>query len=140
MLLLYSLGELALQRPGEPVLSSRRKELVLLVYLARRGGRPLPRAEAAGLLWDARDGRRAHQSLRQALLELRRLVGDGLVVDRESVTLQEGTVELDATRFERDVLNGRAAEGTWCLRIFIALASRSDSGSVPTRSATISVC
>jgi DNA-binding SARP family transcriptional activator/tetratricopeptide (TPR) repeat protein len=111
MLHLYSLGALALQSPGEPVLSSRRKELVLLVYLARRGPRPLSRAEAAGLLWDARDGRRAHQSLRQALLELRRLVGEGLQVDRETVTLREGTVELDAARFERDVMDGRPEEG-----------------------------
>ena len=38
-------GELRLEEAEASVLSSRRKELVLLAYLARRGARPLARAE-----------------------------------------------------------------------------------------------
>jgi hypothetical protein len=79
MLHLRTLGELRLEGTAAPALSSRRKELVLLAYLARRSPRPLARMEAAALLWPERDERRARQSLRQALLELRHLVGDGLI-------------------------------------------------------------
>lgn len=110
MVRLLTLGELRLEGGDFPPLSSRRKELVLLAYLARRGGRPVRRGELAPLLWDERDERRARQSLRQALLELRRLVGDGLSVDAEQVVLAQGGVELDATLFEREVEAGRLRE------------------------------
>ncbi len=108
MVHLRTLGELRLEEANAPALSSRRKELVLLAYLARRGSRPLSRAEAAALLWPDRDERRARQSLRQALLELRQLVGDGLVVEPDFVRLAAGAVELDAAAFERELDAGEA--------------------------------
>ncbi len=88
---------------------------MLLAYLARRGTRPLARAEAAALLWPDRDERRARQSLRQALLELRHLVGEGLVVESDQVRLAPGTIELDASAFERELDAGqaRAAASRW---------------------------
>ncbi len=112
---LQTLGRLRFEGEGSATLSSRRKELVLLAFLARRGAKPLARAEAAALLWQDRDEHRARQSLRQALLELRRLVGEGLVVEPEHVLLAERTVELDANAFERDVEAGRldAAVTRW---------------------------
>src|SRR6266850_2473841 len=115
MLRLQTLGRLRLEGEGIATLSSRRKELVLLAFLARRGGKPLARAEAAALLWEDRDDHRARQSLRQALLELRRLVGEGLLVEPEYVVLAERAVDLDATAFERDVAAGRldAAVTRW---------------------------
>lgn len=109
MLHLRTLGELRLEGTGAPALSSRRKELVLLAYLARRGHRPLARMEAAALLWPERDERRARQSLRQALLELRQLVGDGLVLESDLIHLARGSVELDAVAFEREIDEGNAA-------------------------------
>jgi DNA-binding SARP family transcriptional activator/tetratricopeptide (TPR) repeat protein len=116
MVHLRTLGELRLLEETESsALSSRRKELVLLAYLARRGPRPLSRAEAAALLWPERDGRRARQSLRQALLELRQLVGTGFIVEAETVQLAAGTVELDADRFEQELNSGQveAAVARW---------------------------
>ena len=107
MVRLQTLGRIELEAPGLPALSSRRKELVLLTYLARHSPRSFTRGQAAALLWEDRDERLARQSLRQALLELRRVVGDGLVVEGDSVRLMPDAVELDATMFERDISQGR---------------------------------
>jgi DNA-binding SARP family transcriptional activator/tetratricopeptide (TPR) repeat protein len=115
MLRLQTLGRLRFEGEGTAALSSRRKELVLLAFLARRGPRPISRAEVAALLWEDRDEQRARQSLRQALLELRRLVGEGLQVGPETIALAERVVDLDATAFEREVEAGQldAAVGRW---------------------------
>ncbi|HEY7481427.1 MAG TPA: AAA family ATPase, partial [Gemmatimonadales bacterium] len=110
MVRLQTLGELRLGGEGSPALSSRRKELMLLTYLARRSPRPLSRAQAAALLWEDRDERRSRQSLRQAVLELRRLVGEGLGTDTDQIWLDPDTVELDAALFEREVDGGRWEE------------------------------
>jgi DNA-binding SARP family transcriptional activator/tetratricopeptide (TPR) repeat protein/TolB-like protein len=107
MLRLQTLGQLRFIGEGTTTLSSRRKELVLLAYLARRSPRPLGRAEAAALLWQERDEHRARQSLRQALLELRRLVGAGLIVEPERLWLADQAVELDATVFDQEVAAGK---------------------------------
>ena len=109
MVHLRTLGELRLEEADAAALSSRRKELVLLAYLARRGSRPLGRAEAAALLWPDRDERRARQSLRQALLELRQVVGESFVVESDWVRLDSGAVELDATVFEQAIDAGQPA-------------------------------
>ena len=47
MLRLQTLGAISLEGADQPRLTSRRKELVLQAYLARRRPRPLSRAEAA---------------------------------------------------------------------------------------------
>ena len=67
----------------------------------------MPRAELATLLWEGTDEARARQSLRQALLELKRVVGEGLATEGELVRLDPAAVRLDATAFE-----GAIAEGT----------------------------
>ncbi|MEO7986979.1 MAG: BTAD domain-containing putative transcriptional regulator, partial [Gemmatimonadales bacterium] len=88
-------------------LSSRRKDLALLAYVHRRSPRGVSRLELADLLWGERDEGRGRQSLRQALLELKRAVGDGLESEGELVRLQPRAVTLDAEEFERDVAAGR---------------------------------
>ncbi len=110
MVRLQTLGRIELDAPGLPALSSRRKELVLLTYLARHSPRSFSRGQAAALLWEDRDERLARQSLRQALLELRRVVGDGLVVEGDALRLEAGAVELDAALFERDISQGRLTD------------------------------
>src|SRR5215210_6386775 len=112
MVRLQTLGRIELDAPGLPALSSRRKELVLLTYLARLSPRSFSRAQAAALLWEDRDERLARQSLRQALLELRRVLGDGLVVEGDSLRLNPNAVELDASLFERDISQGRLEDAT----------------------------
>ncbi len=84
-------------------LTTRRKELALLTYLGRRSPRSVSREELSALFWGERDSSRARQSLRQALLELRRVLGPGLEVDQDNVTLASGTLAIDASEFEADI-------------------------------------
>jgi DNA-binding SARP family transcriptional activator/tetratricopeptide (TPR) repeat protein len=107
MLQLHTLGELRLTASGSDLLPGRRKELALLAYLARQSPKAVRREELIDLLWDERDEERARSSLRQALLRLRRAVGDALVVDRETVHLDIRVVALDAREFEDDARAGR---------------------------------
>lgn len=107
MFRLYTLGELRLEtQDGQPV-SQRRMPLILLAYLARRVPRAVPRPELVALLWGERPEAKARQSLRQALLELHRVLGDQLVLTRDAVRLLPGAVALDLAEFERDVDAGR---------------------------------
>ncbi len=115
MLFLHTLGELRLDDAGGETLSRRRKPLVLLAYLCRRAPRPVSRAELAALVWGEREETKARQSLRQALMELKRLLGEALDVGHDAVALSTGEVELDAAAFEQDADAGRdqAAAGRW---------------------------
>jgi DNA-binding SARP family transcriptional activator/tetratricopeptide (TPR) repeat protein len=103
---LHSLGALRLIGPEGEFLRGRR-ELVLLVYLARRSARAATRQELAALLWGERGEARARQSLRQALYTLHGVLGDRLEIDAESVRLGGDALELDAVAFERDLADGR---------------------------------
>jgi DNA-binding SARP family transcriptional activator len=119
ILLLRTLGEVRLDG-GSAVLASRRKELTLLAYLARRMPRSATRAELASLLWEDRVDTKARQSLRQALLDLKRLLGAGLVLDADSVQLESG-LRVDAQAFEEELAQGnpgRAVE--WWRGDFLA--------------------
>ena len=107
MLQLFTLGELRLVADDGSLLSRRGKPLLLLTYLARRASRPVARAELAALLWGEREEAKARHSLRQALLELHRLVGEALHVGHDSVQLDMRNLQLDAEQFERDVAAGR---------------------------------
>ena len=108
---LTSLGDLRLDGPDGPVLRSRRKELVLLVYLARRAPRPVSRDELIALLWGDRDEERARQSLRQGLHQLRQVLGPALEVSGDSVRLLEGAIALDVAMLERALAAGFLDDG-----------------------------
>ena len=97
---LTTLGELRLEGTAGSVLSGRRKELVLLAYLARRAPRPVSRDELAALLWGERDEEKARQSLRQALHQLRQALGSAIDVTNDKVRIADGAVALDATLLE----------------------------------------
>jgi DNA-binding SARP family transcriptional activator/tetratricopeptide (TPR) repeat protein len=112
---LLTLGTLRLEPPVTAVLGGRRKELVLLAYLARRAAQAVRREELAALLWEAKDQARSRASLRQALHRLKQVVPDGLEVSATEVSLVEGAVELDATAFELEIAAGelRQAVERW---------------------------
>jgi TolB-like protein/DNA-binding SARP family transcriptional activator len=112
---LSTLGELRLDGPDGAILLRRTKELALLAFIARRSPRPIDRAQLASLFWEESDAGRARQSLRQALLQLRRAVGVGLLLDEDSVSLAPECLELDATEFERELAAGleRVAVQRW---------------------------
>ncbi len=112
MLHLHTLGVLRLVGPHGEIIAGRRKELVLLAYLARVRPRAVARAELAALLWSERPEANARQSLRQSLLHLKRALPEHLDVQNETVALS-GALEWDVAEFERDLARGelrRAAE------------------------------
>ncbi|CAA9363531.1 MAG: hypothetical protein AVDCRST_MAG68-4652, partial [uncultured Gemmatimonadetes bacterium] len=115
MLRLRTLGTLRLEGPHGVLLAGKRKELALLAYLARRAPAAVPRAELAELLWGDREEARARHSLRQALLALKRALGDVLVVAGDGVAVAAGAVELDAAAFQGELEAGRveAALAWW---------------------------
>ena len=86
-LALYLLGPPRVERDGEPVTIDRRKALALLAYLAITG-QEHRRDTLATLLWPELDQSRARAGLRNALMSLRKALGEGwLDVDREIVRL-----------------------------------------------------
>ena len=97
-----------------------RKTQALLAYLALPPGEPRSRDKLVALLWSDRGEQQARGSLRQALAELRKALGDAdpppLVAGRDEVHLDAGAVEVDAVELERLVADGapealeRAAE------------------------------
>lgn len=126
---LFTLGELRLESADGLILSRRRKPLILLAYLARRMPRAAARTELATLVWGERDEARARQSLRQALLELHRGLGQQLIVTNDAVRLETGALSLDANEFERDVAAGRNREALarWAADFLVGADDRADS-------------
>jgi len=129
---LRTLGELRLTGPAGHVLSGRRKELALLAYLGRSAPRSVPRDELAALLWGDRDEAKARQSLRHALLQLRRALPDAIDISNESARIIEGRMTLDASALEADVAAGRLGDAVerWQGDF---LAGTEDSGDEPYR-------
>lgn len=99
-----------------------RKARTLLAYVALNAPHPLPRERLAGLLWDEGGDQRARHSLRQCLMELRRLgtqAGGGLIhADKDSVALALPAERVDALAFDHLAREGsaealRAAAGVY---------------------------
>ena len=98
------LGGFSLEKAdGTKLALPTRKDKLLLAYLALSAGRPQSRERLAGLLWGDRGEAQARDSLKQALAGVRqafRTVGlDPLHADRESVTFDPESIEIDATAF-----------------------------------------
>lgn len=78
-----------------------RKNLALLLYLARTPTHRCTREHAIGLLWPDKDDAAARQSVREAVRVLRHCVGDErLKTQGDQIELLNGAVELDTERFE----------------------------------------
>ena len=107
MLRVRVLGELGLERDGKPLPAPRGHRLRgLLGWLALHPG-PHARAELAGRLWPDVLDESARTSLRTALADLRRELGDGpLVATREEVALAPD-VWVDAREFDVLLAAGR---------------------------------
>lgn len=82
------------------------KPLALLAYVAL-APEPPSRDELAMLLWSGSSRRRARGSLRQALWQLRRRLGDDLFETDDPVTLREGLLVTDVGLFREHVAAGR---------------------------------
>jgi len=77
-----------------------RKNLALLVYLARSPKRTRSRDHLLGLLWGDQPEEKARGSLNQALLTLRSFAGDEVESDRAHVRLSDRAVTLDVDQLE----------------------------------------
>jgi DNA-binding SARP family transcriptional activator len=104
-----------------------RKNIALLVYLARSPRRTRTREHLVGLLWGDRPETAARHSLREAVHALRRAAGDRCVETvGEQVRLADGLVELDVERFET-----LAGAGDWAAAAELALGEFLEGLSVP---------
>src|SRR5216110_2039380 len=99
---LLTLGApLLLTQAGEQVRFRTRKHFALLIRLAVEAGRKLTRDYLMDLLWPNVAAPRARHSLAQALTVLKERVGrDHLVVQRASLALVAGVVQVDMTRLD----------------------------------------
>ncbi len=87
-----------------------RKNVALLVYLARSPKRSRSRDHLVGLLWPDKPEAKARQSLREALGGLRAVLGAGaLATPGNRIELAPGVVDLDTDRFETLVAAGHWA-------------------------------
>ncbi|CAN5693485.1 hypothetical protein BH23GEM9_BH23GEM9_21240 [soil metagenome] len=107
---LTALGEFRFEG-GDAALPRHGKLPVLLVLLARRSPAAVRREELAALLWGDRPEPLARQSLRHALLRLRRAVGDDVLhVTAEHAELLPAGFELDVAEFEAAVAEDRPGD------------------------------
>jgi TolB-like protein/Tfp pilus assembly protein PilF len=89
-----------------------RKTRALMGCLALSAGKPWPREKLMALLWSDRGEDQARASLRQALAELRRALGEPspLRTDHEAVSLVVTMAAVDALEFERLAKAGKLGE------------------------------
>jgi DNA-binding SARP family transcriptional activator/pimeloyl-ACP methyl ester carboxylesterase len=88
--------------PGSPLTFRTQKAQALLAYLAMPPGQVHRRDKLAALLWGAMRDEQARTSLRQALYDLRKNLGNAaraLRTEGETVSLDPTAVELDVTTF-----------------------------------------
>jgi DNA-binding SARP family transcriptional activator/TolB-like protein len=97
------LGPLVIEVGGEPLGKTPRKARALLAYLAAQNCRAVSRERLADLLWPYQGTDQARHSLRNCLLELRKVLGASadahLGTDFSSCRVH--TAEVDLDRFER---------------------------------------
>src|SRR5215471_11730659 len=93
---------------GGDLTPPRRKLRALVALLALAPAAGWSRTQLTALLWRERDEEQARGSLRQALAELRRTLGDSiLVADRETAALNPLAVQTDAVEFARLAAGGQ---------------------------------
>ena len=104
MITCRTLGTVELSVDGGPAPPELlwRKNLALLVYLARSPKRTRSREHLTGLLWGEKAESAARHSLREAIRVLRRALGEEhLTAEHDRVKLGDDCVRLDTDDFER---------------------------------------
>jgi YVTN family beta-propeller protein len=105
------LGPLEVVDDGRPVPIRRGKEQALLVYLLLSANEVVPSGRLVDALWDERPPPTASKILQNAVSHLRRQLGDGRLVTRDSgYVLRVDEDELDLRRFEALAKEGRREE------------------------------
>jgi DNA-binding SARP family transcriptional activator len=94
--------EIGVDGGAPPAELSWRKNLGLLVYLARSPKHSRTRDHLTGLFWADKPEQAARHSLREAIRVLRKCLGeDGLVTDHDQIRLDPSRLQLDLAKFER---------------------------------------
>lgn len=114
---------------GEAVPFRTRKQIALLLFLARRPGRPIARDEVIDLLWSGDAEKAARHSLSQSVSLINKALGGESIATagRDRLVLQAGAASLDVNEFERlastgeyaaamDLWRGTLLEGIWVQR------------------------
>src|SRR3989449_7007590 len=95
-------AEVSVNGAAAPAKLLWRKNLALLMYLARSPKGVRTREHLTGLLWGDKPEKKARHSLNEAVHVLRLCAGDdGFQSDTAQVRIAPGTVELDTETFER---------------------------------------
>jgi adenylate cyclase len=103
----HMLGDFELTGPTGPIRLSSRKQAGLLAYLAYTHPKRHSREKLMTLLWGTYMEPQARQNLRQALVGVRKILGDDvLVTEGESVSLLQASLACDAARFEALIREG----------------------------------
>jgi DNA-binding SARP family transcriptional activator/tetratricopeptide (TPR) repeat protein len=94
-----------------PLFLGNNKAQALLAYLAIAPGSRHLRDKLATLFWPNTGDEHARQSLRQALVTLRRALGTHaiLVADHREVALEKANVDIDVARFEALIVDSSVA-------------------------------
>ncbi len=99
---------------GEPAVIPIRKGQALLAYIALNRGEAILRSRLCGLLWGDHGDEQARSSLRQTLTVLRKALGPMqdqiLRADRQSISLDDVGVEVDALTFQDLIARGTPAD------------------------------
>jgi len=108
------LGQLTLLRDGAAVPLATRKAAALIAVLALRPGTVVPRERLCGLLWSRSAPEQARASLRQALAQLRRDLGDGAMAlidtQGDGVRLRADGVKVDTAELDSALESGSSAD------------------------------
>ena len=103
MIRLQTLGTLEVTMDGAeaPAELLWKKNIALLLYLARSPKRRCTREQLIGLLWPDKDDAAARQSMREAIRMVRHYVGDRFTAKGDVIQLLDGAVELDTDQLEK---------------------------------------
>lgn len=112
------LGETEVSVDGTPLRLRTRKTTTLFALLGAWPGRTWTRDRLADLLWPDQSSEAARQSLRMALSDIRKHVGDYLSAERDVVTLTGGSSDL--SEFEERV--ARHGDGSDAERLLLGEA------------------
>ena len=110
MLSLRTLGELQLSGPSGEILSRRRNDLAVLVVLADRSPAAVRRESLQAMFWGERPDERAKHSLRQVVLQLRRICPNALDVNPVSLRVLPEELRCDAREFVTAATAGQCRE------------------------------
>ncbi len=97
-----------LEDGSAPAILQWKKNLALLVYLARSPKRTRAREHLMALLWGDQPDEKARGSLKEAVRALHSYAGDGLESDRTRVRLRDRAVALDVDELEALAAAGEA--------------------------------